>query len=222
MVGNLKFDITPPAAMAALGAGFRQRIGPRPALLCASTREGEEALLLAAWKKAFAHGPAPLLILVPRHPQRFDEVAGLITAAGLSLQRRSADQALAADTAVWLGDSLGEMFAYYTASDAAFVGGSLLDFGSQNLIEPCAVGCPVLLGPSTYNFADAAARALAAGAARQCVDADDIMTTARLLLTDGELRRRMGEAGLAFTAEHRGATARTLAWLEELLSRTGR
>ncbi|HQR03860.1 MAG: lipid IV(A) 3-deoxy-D-manno-octulosonic acid transferase [Proteobacteria bacterium] len=214
VLGNLKFDITPPAAQLELGAGFRRRIGPRPVLLCASTREGEEDLILDAWQQYRDRGQA-LLVIVPRHPQRFDEVAALVTARGLRLQRRSDDADVDPATTIWLGDSLGEMFAYYVAGDVAFIGGSLLDYGCQNLIEACAVGRPVLVGPSTFNFAEAAANAIAAGAARQVPDARELMGAMHALLADEPARRAMGEAGSRFAATHRGATARTLAWLEE-------
>ena len=221
VIGNLKFDIPPPEAQLALGDDFRhwlQAAGPRPVVLCASTREGEEALLLAAWQQQRRNNA--VLVIAPRHPQRFDTVAELVRRAGLRLQRRSDGQSLAAETDVWLADSMGEMFAGYAAADVVIMGGSLLDFGSQNLIEPCAVGRPVLLGPSTYNFAQAAADALAAGAAQQGADADAVVAAALALLDDGPRRERMGIAGLAFTERHRGATARTVSWIEALLAAT--
>ena len=215
--GNMKFDIEPPAKQLEIGAEFRRRIGERPVFLCASTREGEEALILDEWLKV-SHGRTALLVIVPRHPQRFDAVAQLVEARGLKLQRRSDDQPVALDTQVWLGDSMGELFAYYAAASVngvAFVGGSLLDFGSQNLIEPCTVGVPVLIGPSTFNFAAAARNALDAGAARQCADAAALAAAAQQLLGDAPARQRMGAAGRAFTAQHRGATQRTLALIEK-------
>lgn len=214
--GNMKFDIEPPAEQLEIGAEFRRRIDERPVFLCASTREGEEALILDEWLKVGAGGTA-LLIIVPRHPQRFDEVARLIESRGMKLQRRSDGQPVSADTQVWLGDSMGELFAYYATADVAFVGGSLLDFGSQNLIEPCTVGVPVLIGPSTFNFADAARNALDAGAARQCADADTLVNTAHELLGDAGARQRMSHAGHAFTAQHRGATQRTLQLIEKFI-----
>lgn len=215
VLGNLKFDIEPPAAQIALGREFRERVGQRPVLLCASTREGEEALILDAWLAARPNDDRALLAIVPRHPQRFEEVAALIAGKGLRMQRRSDDKAVAEEAEVWLGDSMGELFAYYAMADVAFVGGSLLDYGCQNLIEPCAVGTPVLIGPSTFNFAEAAREALAAGAAVQMMDADALVRAARSLLSDVERRRAMGEAGRAFAARHRGATERTLALIEE-------
>lgn len=223
VLGNMKFDIAPPAAQLELGLRLRERCGGRPVFLCASTREGEEALILDAWKATQNLGSgdtvaAPLLAIVPRHPQRFDEVARLIEARGFALQRRSDERPVAAATQVWLGDSMGEMFAYYAAADVAFVGGSLLPFGSQNLIEACAVGTPVLLGPSTYNFAEAAQAALAAGAARQVADAEELVAAALALLADQPACAAMGAAGRAFSAGHRGATQRTLALLENFVA----
>jgi 3-deoxy-D-manno-octulosonic-acid transferase len=206
VTGNLKFDIAPPQAQLERGAAWKAGWGSRPVLLAASTREGEEAPLL----RAFAD-TAPvdvLLVLVPRHPQRFAEVAGLIAAAGLPYQRRSDEVPLAADTRVLLGDSLGELFAYYAACDVAFVGGSLQPLGGQNLIEAASVGRPVLVGPHTFNFEEATQLAIEAGAALRVSDAADLMTNALMLLADAPTRTRMGEAGLAFAARHRGAAAR--------------
>ncbi|RLJ68016.1 lipid IV(A) 3-deoxy-D-manno-octulosonic acid transferase [Sulfurisoma sediminicola] len=213
--GNIKFDIAPPADQLAKGEDFRRRIGQRKVFLAASTREGEEALILDAWRQAAADATA-LLVIVPRHPQRFDEVAALVASRGLRLQRRSDEVAVGADTQVWLGDSMGEMFPYYAAADVAFVGGSLLPYGSQNLIEAAACGTPVLLGPSTYNFAEAARGAIACGAVRQCETAEEIAAAAAGLLENAGESRRMREAGLAFVARHRGATQRTLALIEKL------
>jgi len=204
--GNMKFDIAPPDAL----PDFCARLGGRPIFLCASTREGEEALILDAWKKVDG-GKTALLVVVPRHPQRFDEVARLVAARGFKLQRRSDGAPVASDTQVWLGDSMGELFAYYAAADVAFVGGSLRDFGCQNLIEPCVVGTPALIGPSTFNFADAAREALAAGAALRIDGAAALVEQALALLADDAKRKAMGEAGRAFAARHRGATEKTLA-----------
>ena len=134
----------------------------------------------------------------------------MITARGLRMQKRSENEAIDAHTDVLLGDSMGEMFAWYSAADVAFIGGSLLPFGSQNLIEACAVGTPVLLGPSTYNFAEAASEALTCGAAKTIVDADDLVRQAQALLNDAVTRSAMSNAGLSFARRHRGATARTM------------
>jgi 3-deoxy-D-manno-octulosonic-acid transferase len=216
VTGNIKFDIAAPAGQLALGSAFRAAYGTRRTWLAASTREGEEALILDAWRQALPANGA-LLVIVPRHPQRFDEVARLAAERGFVVQRRSEDSPVAAATQVLVGDSMGEMFAFHAAADVSFIGGSLLDFGSQNLIEAAACGTPILIGPSTRNFAEAAREAVACGAARNIVDADDLVRQVLLLLGNAESRQRMGEAGTAFTERHRGATARTL----ELLTRAG-
>ena len=218
VTGNLKFDIAPPPDQLERGAAWKAKWGPRPVLLAASTREGEEAPLL----RAFADiAPAEvLLVLVPRHPQRFDAVAGLIEAAGLAYQRRSAldGTELNAGTRVLLGDSLGELFAYYAACDVAFVGGSLAPLGGQNLIEAASVGRPVLVGPHTFNFEEATRLAIEAGAAVRVNDAAALLENALQLLNDTPMRARMGEAGLAFAARHRGAAARVAALIASLLA----
>jgi len=216
VLGNVKFDILPAEDQLALGEVLRGRIGSRPVLLAASTREGEEALLF----EALAQHPLgeALLVVVPRHPQRFEEVAALAAKAGFAMQRRSENAPVAAQTQVLLGDSMGELFAYYAACDVAFVGGSLLDYGSQNLIEPCAVGRPVLIGPSTYNFSHAAEQALECGAARRIDSAEELLAAAGELLADEAARQRMGEAGKAFAARHRGATAQTIELIESRLA----
>ena len=222
ITGSIKFDVVVPDAALAVGAALRGAIGARPVLLCASTREGEEELILEAFQQARAALPADvLLLIVPRHPQRFDEVEKMIAARGLNVQRRSRlalDGApLPADVAVLLGDSMGEMFAYYAACDVAFVGGSLLPLGGQNLIEPAALGKPVLIGQHTFNFALVTEDALAAGGALRIADAAGLMSQAACLLGDTAARDAMGRNALAFANQHRGATRRTLALLPALL-----
>jgi 3-deoxy-D-manno-octulosonic-acid transferase len=219
VTGNIKFDVTPPDAALATGAWLRARIGARPVLLCASTREGEEALVLDAWQALGARAAGMLLMIVPRHPQRFDEVARLVESRGLRLQRRSAlgpDEKVEAD--VLLGDSMGEMFAYYAACDCAFIGGSLLPLGGQNLIEAAAVGKPVLVGAHTFNFLQATDEAVADGAALRVADGADLAAQAVRLLDDPAARAAMGERALAFATKHRGATARTVELLRRLIN----
>jgi 3-deoxy-D-manno-octulosonic-acid transferase len=215
VTGTLKFDVVPPASMKELAAGLRARFGSRRVLLAASTREGEEELLLDALERN-SIGDA-LTVVVPRHPQRFDEVAQLLERRGLAFVRRSSGGTVPPECRYFLGDSMGEMAAYYQAVDAALIGGSLLPYGGQNLIEACALGVPVMFGPYTYNFAQAAEAAVAAGAALRVATPDDAAVAARSLLQDAERRARMARAGLRFCAEHRGATARTLALIEEIL-----
>jgi 3-deoxy-D-manno-octulosonic-acid transferase len=217
VAGNLKYDIAVDAALIARGQAWGAQLG-RPVLMLAVSREGEEAALLAEWLKQPA--PRPLLAIVPRHPQRFDEIAALIEAAGLKLARRSAwrDEpptgALAAD--VWLGDSMREMPLYYGLASVALLGGSFEPLGGQNLIEAAACGCPVLAGPHTFNFAEATELALAAGAARRCSDLADALGRGLALCANIAERDAMSAAALAFSAAHRGAAARMAASLLEL------
>jgi 3-deoxy-D-manno-octulosonic-acid transferase len=229
VLGNLKFDMSTPPELAARGHAWRAAIGARPVWVAASTREGEEALVLEAFAALGIDNA--LLILVPRHPQRFNEVAGLVEKAGLRLERRSAwapdakvasaasggVRPLPAGVNVLLGDSMGELGAYYAASDLAFIGGSLLPLGGQNLIEACAVGVPVLIGPHVFNFTQATADAVAAGAAVQVKDPADLARALRELFGDKARRLAMGGAASAFAARHRGATARTVDVLMALL-----
>jgi 3-deoxy-D-manno-octulosonic-acid transferase len=156
-------------------------------------------------------GALPLLVIVPRHPTRFDSVEALLRARGLRWQRRSADQPLAEDCQVLLGDSMGEMAAYFRACDLAFIGGSLLPFGGQNLIEACAAGVPVLLGPHTYNFSQVSTQALQDGAARRVEDASELWQQALRLSQDPVQRQQMGQAGIRFCAAHQGASGRLMA-----------
>ncbi|HZV64855.1 MAG TPA: lipid IV(A) 3-deoxy-D-manno-octulosonic acid transferase [Telluria sp.] len=218
VTGSIKFDVVAPPAALETGAWLRARIGSRPVLLCASTRDGEEELLLDAWRAMPQRPPHMLLAIVPRHPQRFDEVARLAEARGLSVQRRSQlgpRDAVATD--ILLGDSMGEMFAYYAACDCAFIGGSLLPLGGQNLIEACALGKPVLVGPHTFNFAEATEAAVAAGGALRVADAGQLLQAAATLLSDPAKRSAMGERAAGFAGRHRGATLRTLELLRPLI-----
>lgn len=229
VLGNLKFDMTTPPELAARGRAWRDAIGTRPVWVAASTRENEEALVLQAFDAVKT--PDALLILVPRHPQRFGEVEALVARSNLKCVRRSAWAADAAalaagrpaappllsDVTVLLGDSMGELGAYYAAADVAFIGGSLLPLGGQNLIEACAVGVPVLIGPHVFNFTQATADAVAAGAALQVEDPLDLAHVLDALFADHARRVAMGAAGAAFAARHRGATARSVDVLAALL-----
>ncbi len=211
VAGNLKFDVPPPADTAKRAAELRAAYGTRFVFLAASTREGEEALLLDAL--AALDLPDLLLVIVPRHPQRFEEVARLIEARGLRLARRSERRAVAPGVSVFLGDSMGEMAAYYAAADVAYVGGSLLPHGGQNLIEAAAAGVPVLIGPHTWNFAEAAQQAVDCGAALRVQDVGQLVERVTALYADSALRQAMAAAGLAYAREHRGATERVMAML---------
>jgi 3-deoxy-D-manno-octulosonic-acid transferase len=217
VTGSIKFDVVAPAAALQSGAWLRARIKDRPVLLCASTREGEEALILDARLRMPDRPAGMLLALVPRHPQRFDDVARLVQSRGLTLQRRSQLEEEAVTADVLLGDSMGEMFAYYAACDCAYIGGSLLPLGGQNLIEAAAVGKPVLVGEHTFNFQQATEEAVAAGAALRVTDAGELLRQAALLLADPAQRAAMGEHALAFAGRHRGATVRTVELLQQII-----
>lgn len=211
VTGNLKFDAEPDAAQLEAGRDWRRRLG-RPVLLLASTREGEEPLLLRELAAAAAGNGDPLVVVVPRHPQRFDEVAKL------AQERRSRQALPDPATKVYLGDSMGEMAFYYGACDVALIGGSIAPLGGQNLIEALACGAPVVVGPSMFNFAEATRLALKAGAARQGNDAAQTVKVALALLADAPGRQAMGVAGKKLCEAHRGATGRQLAACLDLLS----
>jgi 3-deoxy-D-manno-octulosonic-acid transferase len=218
VTGNLKFDVAVSDDAQARGHALRLRFGAqRPVWLAAQTRDGEEALLLDALPRADLP-PGTVTVIVPRHPQRFDEVAALLAARGVRFVRRSEGADLPADVDVVLGDTMGELLVYYCAADTAFVGGSLLPLGGQNLIEAIAVGIPTLVGPHTFNFAEAAAQAIAADAAVRVQDADSLLAEIGELLRDPLRRARMKDAALAFHAAHRGATDRLWAWLAPRLN----
>lgn len=259
--GNLKFDASVDAAQLAQGRAWRAKL-VRPVLMFASSREGEELQLLSYLQKnrsnshiadiniaydaienvANGENPAPQAdaqvqwLIVPRHPQRFDQVADLIKAQGFKVSRRSAwpsdgpDSADSTDTqTIWLGDSLGEMALYYGLSDVALLGGSFEPLGGQNLIEAAACGCPVVMGPSTFNFAEAAQLAVQAGAAVQAGSLPQAVQAAEALL-ETEGAEEGGEGGaesgtldaartaaVAFAAAHQGAADKTAAAIQALL-----
>jgi len=209
VMGNLKYDIEPTLDILEKGAQLRRLFGTnRPVFLAASTRAGEENIIINIIKKI--NIKSLLTVIVPRHPQRFDEVGNLLAQNHLNYQRRSENMPILNDTSVVLGDSMGEMFAYYAACDIAFVGGSLLPFGGQNLIEACAVGKPVLIGPYTYNFTQVSDSAIKKGAAIRIPNAENLTTILQKILSQPEKMKAMGSAGLTFVNENRGATKKAL------------
>jgi len=206
ITGNIKFDVRPPANALENGLKLRALLGEKTVFLAASTREGEEALILEAVKDLTI-----LTMIVPRHPQRFDEVEQLIKAAGLHYVRRSQlVTPINSTVQVILGDSMGELFSYYAACDFTFVGGSLLKFGGQNLIEAASMGKPILIGKYTYNFAEATANALRAGAATQVSDVASLREKIQYLAKSREKRAQMQQASLNFSQASTGATFRTM------------
>jgi len=226
--GNLKFDASLDDAQQEKGKAWRRALA-LPVMMFASSREGEEEQFLLQLKAMAQseHTPAeapPLetgsrfrILLVPRHPQRFNEVEALVRQHGLRVSRRSGwvdaaggptGDALEAD--VWLGDSLGEMALYYAMSDVALLGGSFAPLGGQNLIEAAASGCPVVMGPHTFNFTEAAELAVEAGAAKRVVDMEEGVRAARKWMDRPDAHAAAVAAGLAFADRNRGATAKTL------------
>ena len=222
VVGNLKYDLAPDVTQLVQGRAWRESLS-RQVVLMASSREGEEGALLACW--AALPQPRPLLLLVPRHPQRFDAVEARVREAGLSLARRSAwaetPLPVAAQADVWLGDSMGEMAMYYACAHVALLGGSFAPLGGQNLIEAAACGCPVVMGPHTFNFAQAAELALAEGAALRVADTEVGVAQALSLLGDGARYEAAVSHSLAFAARHRGAAARVAVQIDALMPPPG-
>lgn len=222
VAGSVKFDATPSEEAIRKGVRLRAAIGGRSVLMCASTRDGEETLILDALAGLIP--PNTLLLLVPRHPQRFNDVADMLSARKLPFVRRSTlpvDFAsmplLSPDTQVLLGDSMGEMFTYFAASDVAFVGGSLAPLGGQNLIEACALGIPVIVGPHTFNFEAITEDAITEGAAIRIHSASELMHQVTQLLENPDNRRLMGEKAQQFASLQRGATERTVEILRPFL-----
>ena len=219
VLGNTKYDIVPPAAAQDLAAQFRALIGQRQVWVAGSTRQHSDAdethMILQAWQQ---HGsPQALLIIVPRHPERFDTAVQTAQDLGLRVQRRSSGEAVHANTQVWVGDSMGEMFAYYQVADVVFVGGSLVDTGCQNIIEPMSCGKAVLFGTSTYNFQAVCADALAAGAAAQIASADELVRTVNAWLAHPEQCADKREKARNFVAQHQGASERIATAIVESL-----
>jgi 3-deoxy-D-manno-octulosonic-acid transferase len=216
VTGNMKFDATPDAQQ--LQAGRRWRAASdKPVVLFASSREGEEQLWLAALRKNAAATEAIQWLIVPRHPQRFDAVEAVLQDGGLRVSRRSTWQDAPAPAQVWLGDSLGEMALYFGMADLVLLGGSFAPLGGQNLIEAAACSCPVVMGPHTFNFAEAAELARAAGAAFEVPDMQSAMQRVDELLNSETALADARAAALAWSQAHRGAAERTVAAVLPLL-----
>jgi 3-deoxy-D-manno-octulosonic-acid transferase len=208
--GNIKFDMEPDLDLWSQGQAARQA-QLRPVLMLAVSREGEEQMWLDAVRHARASGMGwerVQWLIVPRHPQRFDAVADLLQSAGLSVARRSLDGAMFSVADVWLGDTLGEMAFYYGLADVALLGGSFAPLGGQNLIEAAACRCPVVMGPHTFNFAQAAAMAQAAGAALERRDMASAIQTSMQWLDNPSGLEAASSAAWAFAQTHRGAALR--------------
>ena len=205
--GNLKFDATPDEVQLEQGRAWRAALA-RPVVMFASSREGEEEQLFRAIRES-GRPPSAQWIVVPRHPQRFDEVASLAAQHGFSVSRRSQWDANPEPADVWIGDSLGEMAMYYGLADVALLGGSFEKLGGQNLIEAAACGCPVVMGPHTFNFSEAAELAQEAGAALRVESVAQGVSLALGLVTDRVGHQVASRAAVKFLAAHRGAAHRT-------------
>ncbi|MDD2834096.1 MAG: lipid IV(A) 3-deoxy-D-manno-octulosonic acid transferase [Methylotenera sp.] len=219
ITGNLKFEVTPPENAKRQGELLRKLLGERrPVFLAASTREGEEEMILDAVSNATV--PDMLTIIVPRHPQRFNDVEALLKKRGFNYIRRSAlieTGAVEKDVSYLLGDSMGEMFTYYAACDIAFIGGSLLPLGGQNLIEALSMGKPVLIGPHTFNFEQVTKLAIAAGAAIQVHDTDALTQPINALFNQPSRMQLMSQAAQNVSAANQGATACTLKLIQPFI-----
>ena len=217
VTGNLKFDAQPDAAQCVQAQAWRSGL-TRPVLMLASSREGEEA----QWLEAVRRVPSALQqvqwLIVPRHPQRVEEVEDLLWQAGLTVSRRSSWSAAGPQgtAEVWLGDSLGEMALYYSLADAALLGGSFAPLGGQNLIEAAACACPVFMGPHTFNFAEVAQQAEAEGAARRVLDMAQAVELAVGAVADTVAMQAWRTQALAFTQAHKGAARRVAALVKDL------
>lgn len=220
VTGNSKFDVTMSEANITAGQLLRRQWGGRQVLLCASTREGEEALILDAWLAAGMHNF--LLLIVPRHPQRFDQVEQLALQRGLTVRRKTTltEQILPNNVQMVLGDTMGELASYYVSCDVAFIGGSLLPLGGQNLIEACVAGKPVLFGPHTFNFSTISTEAIDAGAALRVTDGTELMQRSTELLNDSQKCAEMGQQALVFADLQSGATERNVGLLRHFIHST--
>ncbi len=217
---NTKYDIPIPPLSSELAAQFRQKIGNRRVFLAASLREkdgqDEAELILNAWQP---HADT-LLVLIPRHPERFQAAYHLAQQRGFKTQKRSDNAPIRPDTQVWIGDSMGEMYAYFQAADIVFIGGSLVNTGCQNIIEPLQCGKPVLFGPSIYNFQAACQEALAAGVAQQIHSAAELVQTITRQLAQPEIHAQQAAKAAVYLVQHRGASQRIADVIEQHLKQT--
>ena len=218
VVGNIKFDFSLPPNIEAQGTEVRRLLGrDRPVWVAGSTHAKEEDVLLAAHRQVRARYPEALLVLVPRHPPRFAEVAAALKEQGVRFVTRQGGSAAASDTEVFLVDTLGELLSFYSAGDVAFVGGSLVPIGGHNLLEPAALGLPVLAGPNNFNSADVAKLLVECGAVRLVHDAGELAAAVGELLSAPAARSGMGARGRRAVEENRGAVKRLMEFLEPLL-----
>ncbi len=219
VVGNLKFDMPVPASLANSGVALRAAWGPgRPVWIAASTHEGEEMPVLKAHAAVLQRFPDALLLIAPRHPERFKPVAGACRALGFATRTRSEDECADERSQCFVVDTMGELLRFYAASDIAFVGGSLEPIGGHNLLEPAALGKPVIVGPHTFNTEEVADSLIEAKAVLRIASAEELGPTVIRLLAQDDLRLAMGEAAQAVLERERGAVERTLRIVEQVLA----
>jgi 3-deoxy-D-manno-octulosonic-acid transferase len=218
VTGSMKFDMAIRGSVKEKAEVLRRDWGTdRPVWAAASTHEGEEEAVLEAHRRVLAKVPGALLVLVPRHPERFERAAQLVRRAGLTMVRRTEGTSVTAGTAVFLGDTMGELPIFLGAADAAFVGGSLVDIGGHNVLEPAAFGVPVVFGPYMHNFSAISELLLAADAARQVDTAEGLADVVLNWLGDASERTRIGENGRRVVEANRGALERTWQMVVDLL-----
>jgi 3-deoxy-D-manno-octulosonic-acid transferase len=218
VTGNIKFDFQPPPGIESQGRRWREQHAPgRPVWVAGSTHEGEEAIVLDAHRRVLERFPDALLVLVPRHPQRFEGVRELLDKRRERAMNRSSGAPVRPETSVLLGDTMGELMTFYAAADVAFVAGSLVPIGGHNLLEPASVGKPVLTGPHNFNGEEIAQLLIDAGAAVCVADAEQLAHNVKGLLGDAQLRTVMGVAGRSVLDANRGALDRLLRLVDPLL-----
>lgn len=218
--GSIKFDVNIPPSLRESAEVLRRQLGPdRLIWIAGSTREGEEGRMLRVYKKLKSEFPSLLLLLVPRHPERFDLIARKVQRNGLNCVRRTEqNQQLEASVDVYLGDTMGELSLMYASSDVAFVGGSLEPLGGQNILEPAALGVPVVFGPHMFNFPDISRWTVKEGAGKMINNSDELYQMVGELLRNPTLRDEMGNKGLVLIEAHKGALEKNFALLQRLTS----
>lgn len=219
VTGNVKFDLDVADAVRSSGAALReQQFANRFVWVAGSTHEGEEGVVLDAHERLLASRHDALLVLVPRHPNRFDQVRAWLRSRGVAHALRSANEAVTPDTKVLLGDTLGELLMFYAAADVAFVGGSLVPIGGHNLLEPAALARPIIVGPHNFNAQDIAQMLLASGAAVAVSTAEQLSRAVFDLASDPARQAAMGASGRAVVDSNRGALARVMQLIDRLLA----
>ena len=219
VTGNIKFDVQMDPQIAAQGKLLRETLfGDRPVWIAASTHDGEEQQLLSVHRKLRRRFPDLLLVLVPRHPQRFTAVRELTERDGFGVVSRTDDQPCSPDTEVFLVDTMGEVPLFYAGSDVAFVAGSLAPIGGHNLLEPAALGLPIVTGPHVFNALDIAEKFIELGACRMVAGSDELGDLVAGLLERPDEARQLGENALKVLEQNRGALQRLMILLEPLLA----